>query len=366
MEKKFVEMAVLGFSVSVFAAGITGCGSDASADSGDLSSSADASIEGTTLNLYTWADMYPQEVLDGFEEKYGVTINYTNFDYDEDMLAKLEASDGGDYDIVMADDYILETVNNEGLALKLDQSKLSNYDNINSDYLSLFYDPDNEYDIPYGAGIPLIVYNPELVDIEIDSYEDLWDASLEDNVGLLGNYRVIDGMALKVMGESMNTEDTEKIAEAGELLQELAPNVRAISDTNTYDLLISGEVAVAYMYTSDVTKALQADPNLVAVYPKEGLGFGTMAMFIPSQAPNSEAAYAFMDYILEPEISAACFEYIGYYCTTKAAEEYISDEMKEYIVVPASASDGEAIENISSEAEDVHETIWTQFQSACD
>ena len=356
----------------ILAVALIGCGSSGDSSSSDGSSSgeasisSDASLEGSVLNLYTWADMYPREVLEGFEEKYGVSINYTNFDYDEDMLAKLEASDGGDYDIVMADDYILENVNNEGLATKLDKSKLNNYGNINPDYMGLFYDTEDEYDIPYGAGIPLIVYNPKLTDVEITGYEDLWDKSLEDNVGLLGNYRVINGMALKVLGESMNTEDVSKIEEAGELLQELAPNVRAISDTNTYDLLISGEVAAAYMYTSDVTKALKADPDLKAVYPKEGLGFGTMAMFIPSKAPNAEAAYAFLDYILDPEISAQCFEYIGYYCTTKAAEEYISDDMKDYIVVPASASDGEAIENISNEAEDMHSKVWNAFQSSCD
>ena len=107
---------------------------------------------------------------------------------------------------------------------------------------------------------------------------------------------------------------------------DLAPNIRAINDTNTSDLLLSGEVAVAFMYTSEVNKALQADDNLVAVYPEEGLGFGTMAQFIPSNAPNADAAYAFIDYILEPEVSAACYEYIGYYCTNQAAEEYISEE----------------------------------------
>lgn len=71
---------------------VTGCGS---------------TKEGT-LNLYTWADMFPQEVLDDFEEEYNIKINYTNFTYDEDMLAKLEETKGGDYDFVIADDYILD------------------------------------------------------------------------------------------------------------------------------------------------------------------------------------------------------------------------------------------------------------------
>ncbi|MCR4842519.1 MAG: spermidine/putrescine ABC transporter substrate-binding protein [Eubacterium sp.] len=347
------------------------CGGAKDGDSsGDAGASSDASaygdIEGTTLNLYTWADMFPREVLDGFEDEYGVTIEYSNFDYNEDMLAKLEESEGGDYDLVVADDYILEMINEEGLAAELDKGLITGYDNINANYLGLFYDPENLYDIPYGAGIPLIVYNPELTDVDIKGYGDLWDSALEDNVAVIGNYRVIDGMALKVLGESMNTEDVSKIEAAGEKLLELAPNIRAINDTDIANLLVSGEVAAAYMYTSQVTEALKANDSLVAVYPEEGLGFGTMAQFIPVNAPNPAAAYAFIDYVLRPEVSAACFEYIGYYCTNEAAEEYISDEMREYVVVPATASDGEAIENISTEAEDAHAKVWAEFKAQCD
>ena len=79
------------------------------------------------------------------------------------------------------------------------------------------------------------------------------------------------------------------------------------------------------------------------VYPKEGLGFGIMAGFIPSQAPNADAAYAFLDYINDPENAAKCYEYIGYYCTNKAAEEYISDDMKKMIVLPEDAAEVDSL-----------------------
>ena len=143
----------------------------------------------------------------------------------------------------------------------------------------------------------------------------------------------------------------------------LALNV--INDNNTQDYLISGEVATAFLYTSQVSAALQARPDLEVVYPKEGLGFGIMAGFIPSQAPNADAAYAFLDYINDPENAAKCYEYIGYYCTNKAAEEYISDDMKKMIVLPEDAAEGEIVQNISQEAEDLHAEIWNQFKSAC-
>ena len=231
--------------------------------------------------------------------------------------------------------------------------------------MSQFYDPKNEYTVPYGAGIPLIVYDPGLTDVKITGYEDLWNPALENNVALTANYRVIDGITLKTMGESFNTENLDVIRAAGEKLLSLAPNIRVINDNNTQDYLISGEVAAAFLYTSQVSAALQARPDLEVVYPKEGLGFGIMAGFIPSQAPNADAAYAFLDYINDPENAAKCYEYIGYYCTNKAAEEYISDDMKKMIVLPEDAAEGEIVQNISQEAEDLHAEIWNQFKSAC-
>lgn len=350
------SMALL-LCLSLAVASLTGCGSTTENEEGKI---------GGELNLYTWDGMFPQEVLNGFEEETGVRINYSNFDYDEDMLAKLEETKGGDYDFVIADDYIIELVIAEGLAQKLDTAKLETYDNLNPVFMSQFYDPDNEYTVPYGAGIPLIVYDPALTDVEITGYEDLWNPALEDNVAITANYRVINGITLKTMGESFNTEDLSVIQAAGDKLLQLAPNIRVINDNNTQDYVISGEVAAAFLYTSQVYTALNARDDLKVVYPKEGLGFGIMAGFIPSDAPNAEAAYAFIDYINRPENAAKCFEYIGYYCTNKAAEELISDEMKEMIVLPEGVAEGEIIQNVSQEAEDLHAEIWNQFKAACD
>ena len=146
------------------------------------------------LVLFTWEGMFPQEVLDDFTKETGVKVVYSNFDTDETMLEKLSMAKGGDYDIVIADDYILETAIQEGLAEKLDKDSLENIGNINLLYQGQFYDPDDEYTVPYGAGIPLIVYDPEQVDIDIKGYKDLWDPSLEDSIALTANYRVINGI----------------------------------------------------------------------------------------------------------------------------------------------------------------------------
>ena len=314
------------------------------------------------LVLYTWDGMFPQEVLDGFEEETGTKVVFSHFDTDETMLEKVSMAEGGDYDVVIADDYILEKVIQEGLAEKLDKDKLSNFENINSLYQGQFYDPTDEYTVPYGAGIPLIVYDPDEVDIDIEGYNDLWDPSLEDSIALTANYRVINGITNLALGKSMNEEDVDSIKETGKKLLELAPNVRMIQDDNTQDALLNGEASVAFLYTSQVTSVLAENPDLKVVYPKEGLGFGIMGMFIPSDAPDKDAAYQFVNYILQPEVSAKCFDYIGYYCTNKAADELVDPNL----VVPDDVTKGEIIQNVSAEADEQYNKNWTEFKAACD
>ena len=317
------------------------------------------------LTIYTWSEMFPQEILAGFEKKTGIRINYVNFDTNETMLARLQVAKGGDYDLVIADDYILETVIAEGLARKLDKSKLSNYRNINPIYQRQFYDPADEYTVPYGAGVQTIVYDPARVNMRIRGYADLWHPSLAGKVGIIENFRVINGMALKVNGQSYNTNDISAIRAAGEKLRTLAPNIRLIRDDGLQEELLSGEIDAAVMYTSQVTMAKMEKPDLAVVFPAEGIGFGIMAGFIPARAPNAEAAYAFLDYILDAERSARCFESLGYYSTNAAADPLIGAEYREFLTLPARFNvDMEMIQNISAEAEEEHSLAWTRFKSA--
>ena len=318
------------------------------------------------FTLYTWDGMFPREILSGFEKDRGTRINYINFDTDETMLLKLQAAKGGSYDLVIADDYIIQKVVELGLAQKLNKSALVNYKNINPVYQKQFYDPGDAYTVPYGAGVQTIVYNPRAVSISINSYTDLWHLSLENSIGLIGNHRVINGMALKVLGRSYNTNNLSDIRAAGNLMRSLAPNVRLIRDDNLQDELISGEVSIAVMYTSQVTDTMLRAPEMKKIFPAEGIGFGIMAAFIPSNAPNADAAYAFLDYILDAERGARCFESFGYYCTWSASEPFIMPEMKELLTLPAGFNiDMEMIRDISTEAEELHNLIWTEFKAEC-
>ena len=277
MKKKIVSMILC---AALAGSMLTGCGEKKEEDNKELV-------------LYTWEGLFPQEVLTDFEDETGIRIISSNFDSNETMFEKVQQSDGKDYDLVIGDDYIIEQIVNNGLAKELDKEKLKNYDNINPLYQSQFYDPENKYTIPHGAGIPLIVYDPEQVDFEIQGYEDLWNPALEDKIATIASYRAVEGMVLLTMGKSMNEQDPAVIKEAGEKLKELAPNIRMIQDTNTQNALLNGEASVGILYTSQVIAALAENPDLKVVYPKEGLGFGIMNFFIPKNAPDTEEAYAF-------------------------------------------------------------------------
>jgi spermidine/putrescine-binding protein len=172
-------------------------------------------------------------------------------------------------------------------------------------------------------------------------------------------------MALKVLGQSYNTNDTAVIRQAGEKLLGLAPNIRLIRDDRLEEELLSGEIAAAVMYTSQVTAANLENPDLAVVFPSEGIGLGIMGGFIPSKAPNAGAAYAFLNYILDAQRGAQCFEALGYYSTFSASDPYISDEYKPFLTLPEGFNvNMEMIQNIGEAAEEEHSRVWTAFRSA--
>lgn len=314
------------------------------------------------LNILTWEGYFPQELLDEFEEEYNVKINYTNMTSNEEMLAKLENTKGKEYDIILASDYIIKMAIDEGLVSKLDMSKLENFKNISDEFKGFYYDEKNEYTIPYAPGVPYIVYNPKKVDIEITGYESLWDESLKNSVCVMDNERVVLGMALKTMGESFNTTDKKVLEKAANKLYDLAPNIRVIDGNFAYQYLLDGEVSVAYLYTSSVILALNENPDLKVVAPKEGLGFGVDAFFIPSKAPNKDMAHKFLDYMMDGENAAEAVEYTCYLNPNKGAKEHLDDW---YVNATKSMlidkEKGEFIENVDNDTLDIHTKIWEEF-----
>ncbi|MDR0731128.1 MAG: spermidine/putrescine ABC transporter substrate-binding protein [Treponema sp.] len=324
------------------------------------------------LVIYTWEEMIPQEVLDDFTRETGVEVVLKTFDFNEDMLIELEMSNGSGYDLVIADDYIVEFVIEEGLAQKLNKRLLPNLKNVNPFYQHQFYDPQDDYTVPYGAGIQTIVYNPAKLPFSISGFSDFWNPALRKRLGITANYRVINGMVLKTVGSSYNEMDPAVIEAAGARLLQLAPNVGIMQDMDLDEYILNGDIDVALMYTDQVFKSLVQNPDLKMVYPEEGIGFGIMPAFIPVNAANPQAAHWFLNAIMEPRRGARCFEYLGYYCTFSASEPYISPEYRPFLMLPMEERNGRVVNkfgnyevmlNLSGEAEAAHAEIWDAFTS---
>lgn len=319
------------------------------------------------VNIFTWDGYIPQDVMDGFTEQTGIKINMSNFESNEEMLTKLEATNGGDYDIVIASDYIIDIARKKGNLLKeLDKSKIPNYENIDPAYQSQFYDPENQYTVPYGPGTPLIVYDPSIVKIDIQGYEDLWNPELKDSIVAMDDARNMIGITLKTMGKSFNETDPAVLEQAKEKLLQLKPNIRTLSMNNLQDVILSGEASVGYMFASQVVLAVQGNPELKVVYPKEGMGFGIDNIFVPAQAPNLDNAYAFINYVLDPEVGAKISSQIQYMCPNKASEEYLPEEYKSNpaLFIPSDVlGNTEFIQDVG-EATSIYDKIWTEFKQS--
>ena len=322
--------------------------------------------EEKVLNIFTWDGYIDYEtVIKPFEKQTGIKINYAPFSSNEEMYKKLEENGASEYDVVLASDYILNASREAGMMQPLNKEVLTNWENLDERFTSQYFDPDNEYVVPYVSGIPLIVYNPAEVDVEIKGFNDLWNPALADSIGLIDDARVSIGMVLLSMGQSMNTTDEAILAEAAEKLDALKPNIHVLEYENLHNYLVSGDVSVAYTFTPFVALALDANPDLAVVWPEEGLGFGIDGCFIPVNAPHAKNANLFLEFLLRPEIAAVCAEW-QYYCSPNAAAmEVISDWYKENPVFTGiydRIGDAEYVKNLSSADEQKFQDIWTTFK----
>ena len=244
---------------------------------------------------------------------------------------------------------------------------MPNYQNLNEKYLCQYYDPEGKFTIPYVAGTPLIVYDPARVTCEITGYNSLWDESLKDQLVVMDHMRNVIGFTLKSMGYSLNEEDPEVIAAAGEKLLALKPNIRALDGDTPHEKLISGECTIGYIFTSQVSAVLAERPDFVVVYPVEGMGFGIDSLCMPVNAPHEDAALAFMNYMCDPEVSARASVFTQYINCNKAATQYLPEEFlnNQAVNIPAEIlGDIEFMQDISPEATEQMNEIWNTFKQS--
>lgn len=259
------------------------------------------------LRIFGWANEMPDEVLADFEAETGIAVTFDTFDSNESMIAKLDAGGAG-YDLVNPSQYAVQVLINRGTIVELDHSKIDTYGKIAPAFNAVSYDPGNKYSIPYVWGTTGLAYNKTCVDAPITSWTSLFDEKYKGRVYMLDNMLAAYIPGLQINGFSANTSDPAEIEKATETLIAQKPMLAGYNSTNFADLVSSGEACIVQSWSSSVLQAIESNPDVVYVLPEEG---GTMwidGYAILSDAPNPDAAYKFLSYILRPEVAAKTTE----------------------------------------------------------
>ena len=295
-----------------------------------------AASKENTLYIYNWSEYIPQEVYKMFEEETGIHVVESTFSSNEEMLAKLVAGGTGEYDLFVASNYVIPAMIAQGLIKEMDSSKIENMKNISEDSLNLSFDKGNKYTVPYMATITLVVMNKEKcaeLGVEINSFDDLLNPALENNIVVPDDCRELVDVALKALGENPDATDEATIEKAADWLIKLAKNVKLYDSDTPFSALATNEVAVGLVYNMDAVKAADINENIVLVDMPEGNEMSYDNFVMSAKTEKDELVYKFIDFINRPEIYKMCYDEYPCLCLNKGTmelmgEEYYSNPLK--------------------------------------
>lgn len=287
-------------------------------------------LRGTEINVYNWGE-YISDGAEGtldvnkeFEKETGIKVNYTTYDSNENMYNKIKGG-GANYDIVIPSDYMIERMINEDLLEKINFDNIPNYKNIMDKYKNLYFDPNNEYSVPYNVGMVGLVYNTKMVTETPDSWSIMWNEKYKGQILMFNNSRDAFGIAQFLLGIDLNTNDPADWEKAYEKLKEQKPLVQSYVMDDVFNKMEGGEAAIAAYYAGDCISMAENNPDLAFVYPKEGTNIFVDSICIPKGCQNKEAAELYIDFMLRGDIALANAEYMCYATPNQAVldnEEY--------------------------------------------
>jgi spermidine/putrescine-binding protein len=322
------------------------------------------------LNLFVWTEYIPNEMLECFQRVYNVRINRDEYSANEEMYAKLLAG-GANYDLVMPSDYFVPLMIRQGLLQKLDKSRLAVIPYFNPAYLNLPFDPNNEYTLPYQAGTDAIMVNTERVKEPITAFADLWRPEFARRMVSVDDSRTLIGIALLTLGYDINTRDPAQLEEAKAKLAQLIPNIKVFDSDSPKTALIGGDVDLGIIWTGEAALAKQENPAFEYIYPVEGPILWQDNWAIPAHAPHLDAAYAWLNYILQPDLFWLTLRDFPYNNPHQAALEWARVNRPElyesYInspitnIPPEVLARGHRVEDVG-EATPLYDRIWTEVK----
>ena len=262
------------------------------------------------LRVYNATEYIDMATVRDFEQEFHIRVEYGEFESNEDLYNEI-AADPGAWDVLVPSDYTVDRLIQEGRLAKLDAEKIPNITNVAPQYLKPDYDPSNEYTVPYMVGTLGILYNKRRVSAPIESWASLWDSNYRGEIFLWDSERDVLGATLKMLGYSVNSAADGELAQAKERLSAGQKLFHYGSD-EIRDRLIADEGVLAMVYSGDAKTAIDENPNLGYIIPKEGSNKWVDGFVILKNTPHPEAANNFINFMCRPNIAVRNMTKTGY------------------------------------------------------
>ena len=305
-------------------------------DSGGSAAPTTAGDLGDTLNLATWPNYHDQAVLDAFAAETGVAINVGVYGSTEEMEAKIRAGNSG-IDVVVPSNYAIEGWVADKLIEPLDYSKLPNF--VRADWNALFmdqaFDKGNTYSLPKNWGTTGIAYRSSKITEEISTWEQFFDLCADKYAGrgLIVDHQISSfGSAAVAMGYSLNTIDPAEMAEVEAMLTALKPKLFAIS-SDVQPPLRALDTWLSVAWTGDGVQVGRDNEDARYVVAADGGELWIDSYTVPTDAPHKAAAYAFIDWITQPEQAAKETEFCLFPHANDKATALLSAEVRDNAVI---------------------------------
>ncbi|WP_024673252.1 polyamine ABC transporter substrate-binding protein [Pseudomonas syringae] len=303
---------------------------------------ASTSHAAETVNILNWTDYIAPDTLPKFEAQTGYKTTYDTFDSNEALNATLVAGHSG-YDLVFPSIHFMGRQIEKGLLKPLDKSQLPNWKNLNPVLLKVLEasDPGNRHGFPYLWGSTGIGYDAARVKeiLGKDAPLDSWDLVLKPEnmkklaqcgVAFLDSAPALFPITLNYLGLPPHSEVPDDYSKARAVLDSVRPYIRNFSAADYVADLAAGKICVAVGYSGDISQAQElavkagSSTRISYVVPKEGAPMWFDMIAIPADAVDVKGAYAFMNYLLRPEVIANITNTVHYANGNEKADALIN------------------------------------------
>ena len=270
------------------------------------------------INVYNAAEYMDMSTIHNFEREYKIKVNYSEFESNEAMYEDI-SKNSSKYDVLIPSDYMIDRLIKENKIEKFNKDNIPNISNIAPEYLNPEYDSDNEYVVPYMVGTVGILYNKAVIKEPVDSWDIMWDSKYKGQIWMWDSMRDVIGISLKRLGYSMNSTDEKELSEAKKALIDQANILRGYEEEEVRDSMIADEGVLALVYAGEAKSAIDQNPNLAYVIPKEGSNKFVDGFVIVKGTKHKSAAEKFINYMCGSNIAIRNMTETGYTSPIKGA-----------------------------------------------